>query len=66
MRDKITAYGALVFLVCFGIGVASFAVGCGAAMGGHSTTGAVGVIIALVAGLVGLYAFIVFQLAKRD
>lgn len=65
MRDKIAAYGALVFIVCFGVGIASFAVGCGAAMSGHSTIGAVGIIIAIAAALVGFYAFLVFGFTKR-
>ena len=66
MRDKIAAHGGLIFVACFGIGIASFAVGCATAMSGHSTIGAAGIVVAILTALVGFWAFIVFGLAERD
>lgn len=66
MRDKIAAYSALIFFVCLAVGLSGFAVGCGATMNGHTTVGAVGILVFLAAGLVGFYAFLVAWFAKRD
>jgi hypothetical protein len=65
MRDRIARASAYIFVACIAVGLSGFAVGCSAAINGHTTLGAAGIIVFLAAGLVGFYAFLVSGFTRR-